>query len=73
MQASLGQMRCYAVEDMDLGLNVFWDMFLISGITDLFGNGDFCFSVGISRVEVAYEVIWWLKGKLPIEKPSFHM
>lgn len=72
-QASLGQMLRYAVEDMDLGLNEFWDMFLVSGIADLFGNGDFRFIVGMSGVEVAYEVIWGLTGELPVEKPSFHM
>ena len=72
-QVSLGQMLRYAVEDMDLGLNEFWDMFLVSGIADLFGNGDYRFIVGMSGIEVAYEVIWKLTGELPLEQPSFHM
>ena len=72
-QASLGQMLCYAVEDMELGLNEFWGMFLISGIADLFGNGDSRFIAVMFGVEAAYEVMWRLTEELPIEKPSLHM
>ncbi len=72
-QAVLGQMLRYAVEDVHSGLNEFWDMFLISGVADLMGSGDYRFIVGMSGVEVAYEVIWRLTGELPPEKPSFHM
>ena len=49
-QAALGQMLRYAVEDLQMGLNEFWDMFLISGIADLFGKGDYRFLVGMSGV-----------------------
>lgn len=50
-------MLCYAVEDMELGLNEFWGMFLISGIADLFGNGDSRFIAVMFGVEAAYEVM----------------
>ena len=48
-QTSLAQMLRYAEEDMHIELNEFWDMFLISGVADLFGKGDFRFLVGMSR------------------------
>ena len=47
-QTSLAQMLRYAEEDMHIELNEFWDMFLISGVADLFGKGDFRFLVGMS-------------------------
>ena len=50
-------MLCYAVEDMELGLNEFRGMFLISGIADLFGNGDSRFIAVMFGVEAAYEVM----------------
>ena len=37
-QTSLAQMLRYAEEDLHIGLNEFWDMFLISGVADLFGQ-----------------------------------
>ena len=40
-QTALGQMLRYAVEDCRCDLNEFWDMFLISGVADMFGSGDF--------------------------------
>lgn len=71
-QTALGQMLRYAVEDCRCDLNEFWDMFLISGVADMFGGGDYRYIVGMSGVEVAYEVFWNLTGELPAEKPSFH-
>jgi DNA-binding transcriptional regulator YiaG len=63
----------YAVEDMHIGLTEFWDMFLISGVADLFGKGDFRFLVGMSGVETAWEVVWRLTGEWPQEKPTFNL
>ena len=63
----------YAVEDMQIGLTEFWDMFLISGVADLFGKGDFRFLVGMSGVETAWEVVWRLTGEWPQEKPIFNL
>ena len=63
----------YAVEDMHIGLTEFWDMFLISGVADLFGKGDFRFLVGMSGVETAWEVVRRLTGEWPQEKPTFNL
>lgn len=70
-QTSLAQMLRYAEEDMHIELNEFWDMFLISGVADLFGKGDFRFLVGMSGVEAAWEVVWRLTGEWPQVKPTF--
>lgn len=72
-QTALAQMLRYAVEDMHIGLTEFWDMFLISGVADLFGKGDFRFLVGMSGVETAWEVVWRLTGEWPQEKPRFQL
>ena len=56
---------------MHIELNEFWDMFLISGVADLFGKGDFRFLVGMSGVEAAWEVVWRLTGEWPQVKPTF--
>ncbi len=72
-QTALAQMLRYAVEDLQIELNQFWDMFLISGVADLFGKGDFRFLVGMSGVETAREVVWRVTGEWPQEKPTFHL
>ena len=72
-QTALAQMLRYAVEDMHIGLTEFWDMFLISGVADLFGKGNFRFLVGMSGVETAWEVVWRLTGEWPQEKPTFNL
>ena len=72
-QTALAQMLRYAVEDMHYTLNEFWDMFLISGIADLFGKGDYRFIVGKSGVETAQEVVWRLTGEWPQTEPVFHL
>ena len=72
-QTALAQMLRYVVEDMHIGLTEFWDMFLISGVADLFGKGDFRFLVGMSGVETAWEVVWRLTGEWPQEKPTFNL
>ena len=72
-QTALAQMLRYAVEDMHLELNEFWDRFLISGVADLFGKGDYRFLVGKSGVETAWEVMWRVTGEWPKEQPSFSL
>lgn len=72
-QTALAQMLRYAVEDLHIELNEFWDMFLISGVADLFGKGDFRFLVGMSGIEGAREVVWRLTGEWPQEEPTFHL
>ena len=70
-QTALAQMLRYAEEDMHIELNEFWDMFLISGVADLFGKGDYRFIVGMSGVEAAWEVVWRLTGEWPQTVPTF--
>ena len=72
-QTALAQMLRYAVEDLHIELNEFWDMFLISGVADLFGKGDFRFLVGMSGIEGAREVVWRLTGEWPQEEPTFRL
>ena len=47
-QTALAQMLLYGVEDLQIDLTEFWNMFLISGIADLFGKGDYRFIAGKS-------------------------
>ena len=70
-QTALAQMLRYAVEDLRMELDQFWDMFLISGVADLFGKGDFRFLVGMSGVEAAREVLWRVTGEWPQQEPTF--
>ena len=72
-QTALAQMLRYAVEDLHIELNEFWDMFLISGVADLFGKGDFRFLVGMSGIEGAREVVWRLTGEWSQEEPTFRL
>ena len=72
-QTALAQMLRYAVEDLHIELNEFWDMFLISGVADLFGKGDFRFLVGMSGIEGAREVVWRLTGEWTQEEPTFRL
>ena len=48
-QTALGQMLRYAVEDCRCDLNEFWDMFLISGVADMFGSGDYLWGCPVSK------------------------
>ena len=72
-QTALAQMVRYGVEDLHMELPAFWDMFLISGIADLIGKGDYRFIVGKSGVETAWEVVWRVTGEWPQEEPTFRL
>lgn len=72
-QTALGQMLRYAVEDLGMGLNEYFDMFLLSGVADLFGKGDYRYLVGMSGIEISYEVFWRLGKALPDIRPSFSL
>lgn len=54
---ALGRMLDFAVYDMKFELSAYWDLFLISGIAERFGTGDFTLTVGKSGVEIAYTVL----------------
>lgn len=54
---ALGRMLDFAVYDLKYDITVFFNLFIESGIADCFGNGDFSVIVGMSGVELAYEVL----------------
>jgi DNA-binding transcriptional regulator YiaG len=53
----LGRMLDFAVYDLKYGLEEFFEIFISSGISELFGEGDFSVIAGKSGVELAYEVL----------------
>lgn len=56
-QAALARMLDFAVYDLHYGIEVFFDLFICSGVATLFEQGDVNTLVGKSGVELAYEVI----------------
>lgn len=53
----LGRMLDFAVYDLGYDITDFFNLFIESGIADRFGTGDFTVIVGMSGVELAYEVL----------------
>lgn len=56
-RTALGRMLDFAVYDLEYDLTEFFDAFLDSGVAKDFGTGDFTLLVGMSGVELAYEVL----------------
>ncbi len=56
-RTALGRMLDFAVYDLEYDLTEFFDAFLESGVAKDFGTGDFRLLVGMSGVELAYEVL----------------
>lgn len=56
-RTSLGRMLDFAVYDLKYDISVFFDLFIESGVAKRFGTGDFTVIVGMSGVELAYEVL----------------
>ena len=54
---NLARMLDFAVYDMRYDLQQFYHWFLMSGIAEQFGSGDYRFLAGMSVVELAYEVL----------------
>ena len=69
---ALGNMLQFAVYDLQIDIDRFFEMFINSGIARRFGNGEAKYTVGMSGVELAYEVIRKITGKQCKVKPSFH-
>lgn len=55
--ANLGRMLDFATHDLGYRLKDFFDLFLASGVADRFGAGEATLLVGMSGVELAYEVL----------------
>ena len=56
-RTALGRMLDFAVYDLRYGLAEFFDLFLSSGVAGRFETGDYAVIVGMSGVELAYEVL----------------
>ncbi len=68
---ALARMLDFAVNELHYDITDFWNWFLVSGIAQRFGNGDFTLLVGKSGVELAYAVLE--NSGVPYEriKPKF--
>ena len=53
----LGRMLDFAVYDLKYDITEFFDLFIKSGVAKRFETGDFTVIVGMSGVELAYEVL----------------
>ena len=56
-RTALGRMLDFAVYDLKYEIGDFWGLFLASGIAKRFGEGDFQLLVGMSGVELAFQVL----------------
>lgn len=56
-QRGLSWMLHFAVNDMGMDIDEYFDLFLKSGIADLYGEGDVSLVAGKSGIEVVYEVL----------------
>ena len=56
-RTNLGRMLDFAVYDLKYDIANFFELFITSGVANRFGNGDFNVLVGMSGVELAYEVL----------------
>lgn len=56
-RTALGRMLDYAVYDLGYDITNFFHLFIESGVAGLFENGDYSVLVGMSGVELAYEVL----------------
>ena len=54
---ALGRMLDFACHELGFAVDEFWDCFLRSGVADAFGGGESRLLVGMSGVELAYEVL----------------
>ena len=56
-RTNLGRMLDFVVYDLKYDISDFFELFITSGVANRFGNGDFNVLVGMSGVELAYEVL----------------
>ncbi len=56
-RTALGRMLDFAVYDLKYNITDFFTLFITSGVATRFENGDFKLLVGMSGVELAYEVL----------------
>lgn len=67
----LGRMLDFAVYDLNYDITEFFNMFLASGLAARFEKGDYAIIVGMSGVELAYQVLELTTGNTERIKPSY--
>lgn len=70
-RTSLGRMLDFAVYDLKYDIADFFGLFIRSGIAERFGDGDFTVTVGMSGVELAYEVLEHAGISIDRIKPNY--
>ncbi len=70
-RTALGRMLDFAVYELKYDLTDFFDLFLKSGVAERFETGDFTLLVGMSGVEIAYEVLEKSGIKIERFKPRY--
>ena len=70
-RTSLGRMLDFAVHDLKFTITDFFKMFIQSGISNRFAEGDFTVLAGRSGVELAYEVCEKEGKNLRSIKPNY--
>ena len=56
-RTNLGRMLDFAVYDLHYEIDIFFDLFVTSGVAARFESGDFTLIAGMSGVELAYKVL----------------
>ncbi len=67
----LGRMLDFAVYDLNYDITEFFNMFLASGLAARFEKGDYAIIVGMSGVELAYQVLELTTGNTERIKPTY--
>ncbi len=70
-QTALGRMLDFAVYDLGYDIEVFFDLFIGSGVARRFGQGDFTLIAGMSGVELAYKVLELCGKEIERIKPQY--
>lgn len=70
-RTALGRMLDFAVYDLKYDIAEFFDLFISSGVAARFEAGDFSVLVGLSGVELAYEVLRCSDIKCEHIKPNY--
>lgn len=70
-RTALGRMLDFAVYDLKYDIAEFFDLFIKSGVAERFETGDFAVIVGMSGVELAYEVLEQSGVENELIKPNY--
>jgi len=72
-RTALGRMLDFAIYDLKYDIAQFYEMFVRSGVAARFGEGDCSLVVGMSGVELAYEVLDKLNIECQRIRPNYTM